>query len=115
LYAHATQTAPTLNDRGVSAHPALDVVLARAMAKAPDDRYLSAGDLGSAAIAAASGESLSRADRSVASGEAAPSEPNIGRGLAATRPPPPPKDVDAGIMGRGLAATRPVAPRKQKD
>jgi hypothetical protein len=43
------------------------------MAKSPDDRYLSAGDLGRAALTAAAGASLSRAERSVATGPAAPS------------------------------------------
>ena len=42
------------------------------MAKAPDDRYLSAGDLGAAAVAAASGAALSRAEHSVAAGAASP-------------------------------------------
>ena len=86
---------------------AFAVLLTRAMAKAPDDRYPSAGDLGRAALAAASGISVSRAERSVASGDAAP-PPTIGRGLAATKPPAPsPKRSDTGIIGRGLAATRP--------
>ena len=116
LFAHATQSPPTLRERGVDAPAALEAVLARAMAKAPDDRYQSAGDLGRAAVAAALGESVSRADRSVASGEAAPSESRIGRGLAATRPPDRPDKADSGIMGRGLAATRPPAvPRHHSD
>jgi serine/threonine-protein kinase len=49
-----------------------DRVLARALAKAPDDRYPSAGDLGRAARAAAEGRSVTEAERSVARGEAAP-------------------------------------------
>src|SRR4051794_20577571 len=49
-----------------------DRVLARALAKAPDDRYPSAGDLGRAALAAAEGRSVTEAERSVARGEAAP-------------------------------------------
>jgi serine/threonine-protein kinase len=49
-------------------------VLARALAKAPDDRYPSAGDLGRAALAAAEGRSVTEAERSVARGAAAPHE-----------------------------------------
>jgi serine/threonine-protein kinase len=60
----------------------LQRVLSRALAKAPDDRYPSAGDLGRAALAAAEGRSVTEAERSVARGEAAP---------RATRRRPPPE------------------------
>jgi serine/threonine protein kinase len=107
LYAHATEPPPRVLDRAPAVPEAFDVVLARAMAKAPDDRYPSAGDLGRAALAAASGISVSRAERSVASGDAAP-PPTIGRGLAATKPPAPrPERSETGTIGRGLAATKP--------
>jgi serine/threonine protein kinase len=113
LFAHATQAPPTLSDRGIAAPKALEEVLTRAMAKEPDDRYHSAGDLGRAAVAASLGESVSRTDRSVAAGDAAPRSANIGRGLAATRPPSTQSTLDSGIMGRGLAATKPPrVPRK---
>src|SRR4051794_39173314 len=49
-----------------------DRVLARALAKSPEDRQLSAGDLGRAALAAAEGRSVTEAERSVARGAAAP-------------------------------------------
>jgi hypothetical protein len=51
-----------------------DRVLLRALAKAPEDRYPSAGDLGRAALAAAEGRSVTEAERSVARGAAAPTE-----------------------------------------
>ena len=51
-----------------------DPVIARALAKRPEDRYPSAGDLGRAALAAASGEPVTEAERTVATGAAAPTE-----------------------------------------
>jgi hypothetical protein len=49
-----------------------DRVLWRALAKDPEDRYPSAGDLGRAALAAARGEPVTESERSVARGPAAP-------------------------------------------
>jgi serine/threonine-protein kinase len=62
-------------------------VLARALAKAPEDRYPSAGDLGRAALAAAEGRSVTEAERSVARGAAAP---RLRTRRGNTPPPPPP-------------------------
>jgi hypothetical protein len=72
IYAHSAQPPPTLRALAPDVPATFEAVLDRAMAKDPDERYLSAGDLGRAAIAAAAGESLTRAERSVASGDAAP-------------------------------------------
>src|SRR3954471_8106673 len=51
---------------------AFDRVLARALAKSPEDRYPSAGDFGRAVQAAAEGRSVTAEERSVARGAAAP-------------------------------------------
>jgi serine/threonine-protein kinase len=51
--------------------PAFDAVVARALAKDPAARYASAGDLGRAALAAATGEPVGAPHGSVARGEAA--------------------------------------------
>jgi len=51
-----------------------DAVMARALAKRPEDRYPSAGDLGRAAAAAAAGEHVTVEERTVATGAAAPTE-----------------------------------------
>lgn len=72
LYAHDAQPPPSAIERAPDVPVAFETVLGRAMAKDPDDRYLSAGDLGRAALGAASGALLSRAERSVAVGPAAP-------------------------------------------
>jgi hypothetical protein len=74
LYAHLNDPppAPSLYEPTVSM--ALDDVVARAMSKAPDDRYPSAGDLGRAAQAALSGTAVSIPERTVATGAAATRE-----------------------------------------
>jgi len=109
LYAHDRSPPPSALERAGDLPPAFEGVLARAMAKAPEDRYLSAGDLGRAAVAAAAGKRMSRAERNVAVGPAAP----VGAGpvreqAAKTRPaadaPPP-----------AAAATVRVAPEASAD
>lgn len=72
LYAHDRTPPPSALQRASDLPVAFETVLARAMAKSPEERYLSAGDLGRAAVAAASGQSLSRSEHSVAAGAAAP-------------------------------------------
>ena len=71
LYAHLNDppSAPSLYAPGVPM--ALDDVVIRAMSKAADDRYPSAGDLGRAAVAALSGEQPALPERTVATGAAA--------------------------------------------
>src|SRR4051794_7544800 len=71
LLAHLNDPPPRPSERG--APQGFDRVMARALAKDPADRYPSAGDLGRAAQAAARGESVTEAERSVAVGPAAPS------------------------------------------
>jgi serine/threonine-protein kinase len=86
MLAHLNDPPPRPSSLGLP--PEFDRVLARALAKAPEDRYPSAGDLGRAALAAARGESITESERSVAVGAAAPSEaPTVvnGGGTAITR------------------------------
>jgi len=87
---HEPPPRPSAAAPGIPAE--LDRVVARALAKRPEDRYPSAGDLARAAAAAARGETITEAERSVARGEAAPP----GAGTAATR---------VGDAGAGTAAT----------
>jgi serine/threonine-protein kinase len=63
---------------------AFDAVLARALAKDPDDRYPSAGDLGRAARAAALGRSSAVSRGSVATGAATPEQAEPTRTIPAT-------------------------------
>ena len=77
LYAHDSKPPPSVLERAPDLPAAFEPVLLRAMAKSADDRYPSAGDLGRAALAAVSGESLPAVERSVAVGEAAPEAPAV--------------------------------------
>ncbi|HEV7752338.1 MAG TPA: serine/threonine-protein kinase [Baekduia sp.] len=73
ITAHLHDAPPRPSDTlGVPA--AFDSVIARALAKEPAGRYPSAGDLGRAARAAASGEQLSTGRGSVATGAATPEQ-----------------------------------------
>lgn len=102
LYAHDSKPPPSVLERNPDITPAFDPVLKRAMAKWPDDRYRSAGDLGRAAIAAAYGEALPGAERSVAVGEAAPEAAAAPtRGLGASVP-----TAAAGVSTRMAQATQ---------
>ena len=62
-----------------------DRVIARALAKDPERRYPSTGDLGRAALAAAEGRHVTESERTVARGAAAPPERTDGDRAAAPR------------------------------
>jgi predicted Ser/Thr protein kinase len=72
LWAHLHDDPPSLRASAPDAPPELQAVIDRAMAKDPDDRYQSAGDLGRAALAAIGRHTAPRGDRVVARGAAAP-------------------------------------------
>ena len=73
MSAHLHQPPPLPSERApVPAE--FDQVIARALAKRPEDRYPSAGDLGRAALAAAAGEPVTEQERTVATGAAAPAD-----------------------------------------
>ena len=74
LWAHLHDDPPSLHDRAPNVPASFDAVLARAMAKDPDDRFPSAGDLGRAALAAAGQPVAPGPERVVAVGEAAPGD-----------------------------------------
>ena len=85
----------------------IDAVIARAMAKNPDERYPSAGDLGRAALAAVAGERATESERSVATGRAAPA-------AAAPRAPAAPRPGRPGSTGRpGARPPRQHRPPRQ--
>jgi serine/threonine protein kinase len=67
IFAHVNDPPPRL--QGVP--EPLAAAVERAMAKRPEDRFLSAGDFGRAVLAGASGKVATGSDRSVATGDAA--------------------------------------------
>ncbi len=71
LYAHLNDPPPAPSLHATAMPMALDDVAIRAMSKAPEDRYPSAGDLGRAAVAALSGSQPDLPERTVATGAAA--------------------------------------------
>ena len=87
-----------------------DRVLARALAKAPEDRYPSAGDFGRAVLAAAEGRSVTEEERSVARGAAAPTVRRDGALWSGTVVPPPPQE-EAPAPGARRAGADPHLPR----
>jgi serine/threonine-protein kinase len=85
LMAHLHETPPRPSASGVAAQ--FDAVVARALAKDPDDRYPSAGDLGRAAQAATRDEPVAQSEQTVAVGVAAPPESTARTGILARRQP----------------------------
>jgi DNA-binding beta-propeller fold protein YncE/predicted Ser/Thr protein kinase len=74
LWAHLTEPPPVPSRRVPGLPSGMDAVVARALAKRPDNRYPSAGDLGRAAVAAAEEQPVREGERVVAVGAAAPDE-----------------------------------------
>ena len=74
MYAHLTAPPPIVSDLVPGTSKRFNEIVVRALAKKPEERYPSAGDLGLAAVAAVEGRPVTRSERSVATGEAAPAE-----------------------------------------
>jgi len=72
MLAHLHDAPPRPTEVAPGVPEGFDRVIERALAKAPDDRYPSAGDLGRAALAAAEGRPVTGSERTVARGAAAP-------------------------------------------
>ena len=100
LFAHVHEAPPPIDAPLADTYPALGEVVEKAMAKAPADRYFSAGDLASAATAALRGMAYTKPSTVVATGEAKPldssesaawpgAEPTVVPPAEPTAQPPP--------------------------
>jgi predicted Ser/Thr protein kinase len=110
--AHLHEPPPTLQSLRPDVPLAFEPVVARALAKQPDDRYASAGELGAAALAAAKATPGTRRLRRAA---ARPSAPRTGANRARTArlntAPPPPRSrlaaltsiLPAALVGAAIA------------
>jgi streptogramin lyase len=103
LWAHLNAPPPSVDD-GVPAEFA--GVVARALAKEPDERYPSAGDLGRAALAAAGTQPDPGPERTVARGDAAPRR-SVAAAAETTRASPVPEARTA------VAPTEVLPPRRR--
>jgi predicted Ser/Thr protein kinase len=110
LFAHGSQPPPSALERNPNLPVEFEDVLKRAMAKDPDDRQASAGDLGRAAIAAAAGRSPTTPEHTVATGAAAPADTPEAPTAPAQRSPAAPRTPSASPrrrwiwVGAGVAA-----------
>jgi serine/threonine protein kinase/streptogramin lyase len=112
MYAQLHDPPPSVVRMVPGTPPGLDAVVSRALAKQPDERYPSAGDLGKAARAALTGADPVEPERSLATGPAAPvfpptqlAEPDV---TAAS--PPPVAEPDVTAASPPPAAPPPAAP-----
>ena len=100
LWAHLSEPPPKPTELVPEIPHAFDAVVERALAKDPEERYQSAGDLGRAALAAAANQQPAERERLVAKGAAAPVEsPTV---TAAARPrrasQRPPRDAETQLQ-----------------
>jgi hypothetical protein len=110
LFAHLNDPPPAPSLYVPEVTMALDDVVIRAMSKAPDERYPSAGDLGRAAQAALRGESAAVPERTVATGAAATrtTETIAAEETAATEP------AKTEAAARSAGATKPAGSRPSR-
>jgi serine/threonine-protein kinase len=108
MLAHMHDDPPRPSEVADGVPAGFDRVIARALAKDPEARYPSAGDVGRAALAAAEGRSVTESERTVARGAAAPPE-RAGTDRTAVREPAAPA-----ANGR-TAATALLPPRAAPD
>jgi hypothetical protein len=129
MWAHMNDEPPSVRERSPNLPAQFEEIVSKSMAKDPDDRYPSAGNLGEAAKAAAGGREAAAPERSVAVGSAAPGgAPASAETAAAARrpaaetaaspapppatgtPPPPPPPAGPGAPAPPRAPAPPAKP-----
>jgi serine/threonine protein kinase len=110
MYAHLSEPPPTATSLVPGLPGELDGVIARAMAKDPDARYPSAGDLGRAALAATERRAPAEPERSVATGEAAPVTALAPAVPPTVHAPPPTEQLPARACPAVLRGTNAATP-----
>jgi serine/threonine protein kinase len=117
MYAHLSEPPPAATALVPDLPAQLDQVIGRAMAKDPDARYPSAGDLGRAALAAAQWQAPAEPERSVARGEAAPATALAPAAPTVQAPPPtqqlPPEPTYQQPQPYYPEATQPLPPTRR--
>src|SRR4051812_16411973 len=113
LWAHLNDDPPVVTDVVPDVPPAFEDVIRRALAKDPDDRFPSAGDLGRAALAAAGAPDVREPERLVATRAAAPADAQtvVSPRPAPGSPPPTPVAPRAPAARRGRRGRAAAAPR----
>jgi hypothetical protein len=118
LFAHVHDPPPVLEGPVAEQYPELKPVLERAMAKKPEDRYLSTGDFARDAAAALRGTRTTLSQAMVATGDAlpadagsaAPSEPAPETAISPGPPPQPGVALPPGVAPPGDAPPPGAAP-----
>ena len=114
LFAHVNDPPPAIEEPLAELYPAFGPVIKTAMAKAPEDRYLSAGDFARDAAAALRGTRYAGPPTSVATGEAEPID--TAQELSDAPPAPAVQGVDPQrtvISSRSSSHVTPQAPGVQ--
>ena len=109
MWAHMSSGPPSVRELVPSLPGEFDAVIARAMAKDPDQRYQSAGDLGQDTLAAAEHQRATLREHSVATGRAAPAFLTPGGALAKTEVAPRPSHIDAEAYTGAVVGAGPEA------
>ncbi len=126
MYAHLHDPPPSLLEARPGTPAGLDAVVSRALAKEPEGRYPSAGDLGRAARAALTGADPSQPERSLATGLAAPGATELSPPPVAPQPSPatpateatpaapPPEATPAAPAAAPPTPPAPAAPQRSR-
>jgi hypothetical protein len=110
MWAHMGEDPPSVSSVRADVPAAFEEVVKRGMAKKPEDRYPSTGDLGRAALAAAEDRQATQAERSVATGGAAPAQAMPPPVVAVPAPPTGVASSPAPTAGPSAPAAPPPPP-----